>query len=111
MTSDDSASPPDPTGSYEKKDATGSVSMQVGGDINGNVNVGNNNTITLNKNYNSLGYSIVLGSILVVLAALWYREVQAGKYNLEPMAGNLNVAVARFTDWTEGKHVLQAARQ
>ena len=63
-----------------------------------------NTTITQTANiFNFFTISIVLAIFLIlsVLLAIW--AYQKSQYDLTPMAGDLNVAVVRFTDWSDGK--------
>jgi hypothetical protein len=63
-----------------------------------------NTSITQTANiFNFFTVSLVLASFLTVGVLLALRAYQNSQYNLRPMAGNLNVAVVRFTDWSDGK--------
>lgn len=46
--------------------------------------------------------AIVLAVALIALGAWIYHEYQQSTYDLSPMTGSLNVAVAQFADWTHG---------
>jgi len=53
--------------------------------------------------FNFLVPSIILAVGLVALGIWGLREYRNSKYNLAPMSGNINVAVVRFSDFTNNQ--------
>jgi tetratricopeptide (TPR) repeat protein len=102
MTNNEPAVPPPAPGPEEEKKPW-PFSFWVGRDVKGHIIVGNNNQVYESQIFNFLAPAIVIGIVLLVALGLWYRQVQNGRYDLNPMAGSLNVAIVRFADWTDGK--------